>query len=105
MGAMESDEKLVYDQIKDSGNLGIWTRTLGTKTGLPRNNITKALKSLEGKKQIKCVKSVKVRCTSCCSSLFPAWLTIARCADSDEEDLHARGDYALRRNDGRTLVH
>jgi DNA-directed RNA polymerase III subunit RPC6 len=41
--------------------IGLWTKTLGSRTGLPRNNMMKALKSLEGKKLIKTVKSVKVR--------------------------------------------
>ncbi|GAA5918390.1 hypothetical protein JCM6882_002792, partial [Rhodosporidiobolus microsporus] len=59
MGTMDSEEKLVLDRIKDAGNLGIWTKTLTTQTGLPRTTITKALKVLEGKKAIKTVKSVK----------------------------------------------
>ncbi|GAA5963772.1 hypothetical protein JCM21900_000826 [Sporobolomyces salmonicolor] len=59
MGSMDSEEKLVLDHIKDAGNLGIWTKTLTTKTGLPRTTITKVLKILEGRKAIKTVKSVK----------------------------------------------
>lgn len=81
---MDSEEKLVLDHIKDSGNLGelyfqsvlsvwlpakkidkrcvlgIWTKTLTNKTGLARTTITKVLKILEGRKSIKTVKSVKV---------------------------------------------
>ncbi|CEQ41282.1 SPOSA6832_02985 [Sporobolomyces salmonicolor] len=59
MGSMDSEEKLVLDHIKDAGNLGIWTKTLTAKTGLPRTTITKVLKILEGRKAIKTVKSVK----------------------------------------------
>lgn len=40
---------------------GIWSRTLTTKTGLPSGTVTKALKALESRKQVKTVKSVKVR--------------------------------------------
>ncbi|GAA5973789.1 hypothetical protein JCM11641_003158 [Rhodosporidiobolus odoratus] len=59
MGTMDSEEKLVLDRIKEAGNIGIWTKTLTTQTGLPRATITKALKMLEGRKAIKTVKSVK----------------------------------------------
>ena len=78
MGSLDADEKLVLDQIKDSGNqgqscdfqvvesriditfLGIWTKTLKSKTGLHATIITRVIKALESKKQIKVVKSVKV---------------------------------------------
>ncbi|GAA6025745.1 hypothetical protein JCM8202_005259 [Rhodotorula sphaerocarpa] len=59
MSSMDSEEKLVLNHIRDAGNMGIWSRTLTTKTGLPRATIAKALKVLEGKKTIKTVKSVK----------------------------------------------
>ncbi|GAA6052220.1 hypothetical protein JCM3770_000803 [Rhodotorula araucariae] len=59
MGSMDADEKLVLDQIKEAGDLGIWSRTLTTKTGLPSGTVTKALKALESRKQVKTVKSVK----------------------------------------------
>jgi hypothetical protein len=39
---------------------GIWTKTITTRTGLPRTTITKVLKILENKKAVKTVKSVKV---------------------------------------------
>lgn len=43
---------------------GIWTRSLKQKTGLHQNIISRAIKTLEQKKLIKNVKSVKVRfCT------------------------------------------
>lgn len=83
MSSMDAEEKLVLNHIRDAGNMGasapsallphhsdcstalsaaagIWSRTLTTKTGLPRATIAKALKVLEGKKTIKTVKSVKV---------------------------------------------
>ncbi|GAA5856871.1 hypothetical protein JCM9279_007025 [Rhodotorula babjevae] len=59
MGSMDADEKLVLDQIKEAADLGIWSRTLTTKTGLPSGTVTKALKALESRKQVKTVKSVK----------------------------------------------
>ncbi|SGY14126.1 BQ5605_C010g06072 [Microbotryum silenes-dioicae] len=59
MGAMDSDEKLVLDHIKDANNNGIWTKFLHNKTGLPRTTINKVLKTLEGRKVVKTVKSVK----------------------------------------------
>ncbi|KAI5474160.1 DNA-directed RNA polymerase III subunit RPC6 [Pseudohyphozyma bogoriensis] len=59
MGSMDSEEKLVLDQIKDAGNMGIWTKDLTARTGLLRTTITKCIKALEQRKAIKAVKSVK----------------------------------------------
>ncbi|GAA5897968.1 uncharacterized protein JCM6883_000878 [Sporobolomyces salmoneus] len=59
IGAMDSEEKLVLDYIKEAGSLGIWTKFLTNKTGLARTTMTKVLKILEGRKSIKTVKSVK----------------------------------------------
>ncbi|KAM0789490.1 hypothetical protein ACM66B_000310 [Microbotryomycetes sp. NB124-2] len=59
MGSMDVEEKVVYDHIKEAGNSGIWTKTLASKTNLPRTVITKVLKTLENRKTIKPVKSVK----------------------------------------------
>ncbi|GAA5825302.1 hypothetical protein JCM10212_002170, partial [Sporobolomyces blumeae] len=59
IGAMDSEEKLVLDHITEAANMGIWTKTLTLKTGLPQTTITKVLKILEGRKAIKMVKSVK----------------------------------------------
>ncbi len=80
---MDSEEKLVLDQIRDAGNVGssisvsrghslfaladaetapgIWTKNITIRTGLLRTTITKCLKALEQRKAIKSVKSVKVR--------------------------------------------
>ncbi|GAA6032281.1 hypothetical protein JCM8097_008097 [Rhodosporidiobolus ruineniae] len=59
MGSMDTEERLVLERIKEAGNLGIWSKTLITQTGLPRATIDKALKVLQGRKAIKTVKSVK----------------------------------------------
>ncbi|KAM0748838.1 hypothetical protein T439DRAFT_343497 [Meredithblackwellia eburnea MCA 4105] len=58
-GMMDSEEKMVYDLIKEADNKGIWTKNITTRTGLQRTIIAKCLKTLEGKKMIKAVKSVK----------------------------------------------
>lgn len=59
MGEMDMDEKLVYDEIKEAGDRGIWTKTLKTRLGLHQTVLNRCLKSLEGKKQVKTVKSIK----------------------------------------------
>jgi len=56
---MSSDEKLVYDNISNAGNTGIWTKTLKMRTNIHQTNLTKCIKSLENKNLIKAVKSVK----------------------------------------------
>ncbi|KAL1920771.1 uncharacterized protein VTP21DRAFT_11406 [Calcarisporiella thermophila] len=56
---LEGEEKLVYQHIKASGNEGIWTRTLKTKTGLHQQVVMRCLKTLEQKQLVKSVKSVK----------------------------------------------
>ncbi|MBW0505867.1 hypothetical protein O181_045582 [Austropuccinia psidii MF-1] len=57
--SMSAEEKLVYDNIANSGNTGIWTKTLKIRTNIHQTNITKCLKALENKNLIKAVKSVK----------------------------------------------
>jgi DNA-directed RNA polymerase III subunit RPC6 len=52
------DEQIVYSIIKDSGNKGIWSRDLRFKSNLNMTLLNKVLKSMEGKKLIKSVKSV-----------------------------------------------
>lgn len=56
---MEGDEKIVYQCIRVADNRGIWTRDLKARTNLHQTVITKTLRSLESKKIIKSVKSVK----------------------------------------------
>lgn len=57
--SMSADEKLVYDNIANAGNSGIWTKTLKMRTNIHQTNLTKCIKALEGKNLIKAVKSVK----------------------------------------------
>ncbi|GAA96023.1 uncharacterized protein L969DRAFT_96746 [Mixia osmundae IAM 14324] len=57
--SMPVENKLVYDTIRAAGNVGIWTKTLKTKTNLHQTVISRVLKQLEKDKQVKCVKSVK----------------------------------------------
>ncbi|KAI8323842.1 RNA polymerase Rpc34 [Martensiomyces pterosporus] len=59
MAGLTSDEKLVFKHIENSGNEGIWVRTLKQKTNLLQGVITRCLKGLEQKALIKSVKSVK----------------------------------------------
>ncbi|KAH9470188.1 hypothetical protein Pst134EA_007453 [Puccinia striiformis f. sp. tritici] len=56
---MSADEKLVYDNISNAGNTGIWTKTLKMRTNIHQTNLTKCIKVLENKNLIKAVKSVK----------------------------------------------
>lgn len=58
--AYNSDEgNLILNLIEQSGNMGIWSRTLKAKSGLHQTVIDKCLKLLEGQKSIKSVKSIK----------------------------------------------
>ncbi|CAF3332447.1 unnamed protein product [Rotaria socialis] len=57
-GVIDQMERVVYQLVKESGNLGIWMRDIRIKTKLSQTILTKTLKSLESKKLIKAVKSV-----------------------------------------------
>jgi DNA-directed RNA polymerase III subunit RPC6 len=57
-GASDQMERVVYQLVKESGNLGIWMRDIRTKTKLSQTILTKTLKALESKKLIKAVKAV-----------------------------------------------
>ncbi|PWN54354.1 hypothetical protein IE53DRAFT_376567 [Violaceomyces palustris] len=59
MGKLDENENIVYQQIKESRNEGIWTKQLKGRTGLHQTIITRCLKSLEQKQLVKSVKSVK----------------------------------------------
>ncbi|KAJ2723058.1 34-kDa subunit of RNA polymerase III (C) [Coemansia sp. Benny D115] len=59
LSGLSGDEKLVYKHIENSGNEGIWIRTLKQKTNLLQGVINRCLKGLEQKALIKSVKSVK----------------------------------------------
>lgn len=53
---------MVLGFIKESGDRGVWSKTLKAKSGLHQSVLTKCISQLEGMKKIKSVKSVKVHC-------------------------------------------
>jgi len=53
-----SEETLVYQIIQAGGNMGIWTKELKMQSNLQQPQISKILRSLEGRQLIKAVKSV-----------------------------------------------
>lgn len=56
----DNEEKVVYNLIEEAGNKGIWIRDIRVRSNLANTQLTKVLKSLEGKKVIKAVKCVNV---------------------------------------------
>jgi len=56
-----AEERLVFAAIEKCGNVGIWTRDLRFKSGLQQNQFSKVLKTLETRRLVKAVKSVKAR--------------------------------------------
>lgn len=54
----DTEEKLVYQIIKEAGNKGTWIRDIRFKSNLVQVQLNKVLKSLENKKHIKVVKCV-----------------------------------------------
>ncbi|CAK9293509.1 unnamed protein product [Gordionus sp. m RMFG-2023] len=54
----ESDEKLVYQIIKDSGNKGIWIRDIRYKSNLLLAQLNKIVKNLETLKLVKSIKAI-----------------------------------------------
>ena len=59
LGSMDPDEAMIFSQIRESGNEGIWTKQLKNRTNLHQTIMTRCLKALESKTLIKAVKSVK----------------------------------------------
>ncbi|KAK5013117.1 DNA-directed RNA polymerase-like protein III subunit Rpc34 [Cryomyces antarcticus] len=59
LAALTSDERLIYGHIESTSTTGIWTKALKAKTNLHQTVMTRALKSLETKRLIKPIKSVK----------------------------------------------
>jgi DNA-directed RNA polymerase III subunit RPC6 len=57
---LDSESKLIYSHIKESGNEGIWTKDLKKHTNLHLNVVNRCLKILEQKQLVKAVKHVKV---------------------------------------------
>ncbi|KAG0042794.1 34-kDa subunit of RNA polymerase III (C) [Gryganskiella cystojenkinii] len=58
-GGLSGEEHVVYSTIRASGNEGIWTKHLKSKTNLHETVIKRCLKVLEQKALVKGVKSVK----------------------------------------------
>lgn len=50
---------MVYQQIENSGTNGIWVKTIKQRTNIHQTAVTKCMKTLEGKKLVKPVKSIK----------------------------------------------
>lgn len=50
---------MVYNQIENSGTNGTWTKTIKQRTNMHQTTVTKAMKTLESKKLVKPVKSIK----------------------------------------------
>lgn len=59
MGQLESDEGIIFSNIRGAGNEGIWTKQLKLRANLHQTVMQRCLKSLESKGLIKAVKSVK----------------------------------------------
>lgn len=57
--SMNDDEAMIYSYIEASAREGIWTKTLKAKTNLHQHIVVRCLKSLEGQRYIKSIKSVK----------------------------------------------
>jgi len=55
----DNEEKIVYKIIEESGNKGIWIRDIKLKSNLMDARLGKILKSLETKKFVKVVTSIK----------------------------------------------
>lgn len=55
------EQELVYQEIKRSGNKGIWTKKIKQETNVQQTTLTKTLKLLEQRQLIKSVKSVTSR--------------------------------------------
>ena len=71
---LNAEELLVYQSIKDSSNIGIWTRDLRHRCNLQQPQIKKIVKVLESRKLIKSVKSVlqKNRVVYMCYEVEPS---------------------------------
>ena len=54
----DQEEKIVFTIIEKAGNLGSWIRDIRGQSNLGQTQLTKVLKTLEGRKLIKVVKTV-----------------------------------------------
>jgi DNA-directed RNA polymerase III subunit RPC6 len=55
---LSSEDMLIYQAIKNAGNMGIWTKDMKRETNLQQPQVNKALKNLEARGLIKGVKCV-----------------------------------------------
>lgn len=55
---LSAEVMMVYEEIKNSGNNGIWNRDIKTNTNVQQAPLAKALKELERRMLIKSVKSI-----------------------------------------------
>jgi len=58
LAGLNVEVMMVYEEIKSSGNSGIWNRDIKTHTNVQQQTLTKALKELERRMLIKSVKSI-----------------------------------------------
>ncbi|KAI9343445.1 RNA polymerase Rpc34, partial [Zopfochytrium polystomum] len=58
-GGLTNDEKIVYGYIKGEGNKGIWIKDIKRRSNLHQDAVNDAIKNMEKKGVIKCVKSIK----------------------------------------------
>ncbi|CAL5219533.1 g1384 [Coccomyxa viridis] len=56
---LSPEDVLIYQHIAKAGNLGIWTKDLKLRTNLQNPQVTRILKTLEGRGLVKNVKSVQ----------------------------------------------
>ncbi|KAK8198661.1 34-kDa subunit of RNA polymerase III (C) [Zalaria obscura] len=56
---LAEEERMVYNQIENTGTNGIWQKNIKQRTGLHQTAITRAMKTLETKRLVKQIKSVK----------------------------------------------
>ena len=59
ISALDEQELMVYQQIENSGTNGIWIKSIKQRTNIHQTAVTKCMKSLETKKLVKPVKSIK----------------------------------------------
>ncbi|KAJ9622070.1 34-kDa subunit of RNA polymerase III (C) [Taxawa tesnikishii (nom. ined.)] len=59
IATLTEEERMVYNQIENTGTTGIWQKNIKQRTNLHQTAITKAMKTLEAKRLVKQIKSVK----------------------------------------------
>ena len=58
LAGLSAEYMMVYEEIRNSGNNGIWNREIKTNTNIQQQTLAKALKELERRMLIKSVKSI-----------------------------------------------